>query len=306
MIVGLFVLGTVVGSFLNVCIYRLPWEKSVIWPGSHCFKCLRPISPQDNIPVVSWIALRGECRSCGAKIAGRYALIEALVGLLFVGVYVVDVMLDPTRPARMWGTIAVNDVAMLAYHLVLIALMVTATFIDYDLMIVPDSVTVPGMIVGVALGAIFPEIRPDPSMAKTAWGGFATGVIGLLAGGGITFAARTFGRLLFRREAMGFGDVMLMGMIGAFLGWQAAVLTFFLSAFVGLGHALWKLMKMIGKLLSRKKILSADRELPLGPYLCMAAVLLMFSWRWVWPSRFAPAFKVFGEVFFLLGRLIGH
>ena len=89
MILGLFSIGTVVGSFLNVCIYRIPWEKSVIWPGSHCPRCLNPIAAQDNIPVVSWIALRGECRQCGLPISPRYPLIEFLLGLLFVAVYVV-------------------------------------------------------------------------------------------------------------------------------------------------------------------------------------------------------------------------
>ncbi len=84
--VWLFVLGSVVGSFLNVCIYRIPWQKSVIWPGSHCPKCLHPIAARDNVPILSWLLLRGECRQCATSIAPRYALIELLVGLLFVGV----------------------------------------------------------------------------------------------------------------------------------------------------------------------------------------------------------------------------
>ena len=102
LIVGLFAIGTVVGSFLNVCIYRIPWQKSVIWPASHCPHCLSAIAPQDNIPVVSWLALRGECRNCGLPISARYPLIEALVGLLFAGVYVSTVVYgagDPLGPA---------------------------------------------------------------------------------------------------------------------------------------------------------------------------------------------------------------
>src|SRR3954447_25054685 len=86
--IGVFIVGTVVGSFLNVCIYRIPWQKSVIWPSSRCPRCLSAIAPQDNIPVVSWVALRGECRSCGLPISARYPLIELLVGLLFASVYV--------------------------------------------------------------------------------------------------------------------------------------------------------------------------------------------------------------------------
>src|SRR3954463_16604767 len=93
--VGLFAIGTVVGSFLNVCIYRIPWQKSVIWPGSTCPKCLHAIAASDNIPIVGWLALRGECRTCGAPIAARYPLVEALVALLFVGDYLVDVVYGP-------------------------------------------------------------------------------------------------------------------------------------------------------------------------------------------------------------------
>src|SRR5437868_3385100 len=88
---GLFAIGTVVGSFVNVCVYRIPWEKSVIWPGSRCPRCYHAIAARDNIPIVGWIALRGACRHCGGRIAARYPLVEALVGLLFTGVFVVDV-----------------------------------------------------------------------------------------------------------------------------------------------------------------------------------------------------------------------
>src|SRR6516165_8673696 len=92
---GFFAVGTIVGSFLNVCIYRIPWEKSVIWPDSRCPGCLAPIAARDNIPILSWIMLRGECRSCGAPIAWRYPMVEALVGLLFLGAYLVNVIAAP-------------------------------------------------------------------------------------------------------------------------------------------------------------------------------------------------------------------
>src|SRR6202035_4878692 len=88
----LFAIGTVVGSFLNVCIYRIPWQKSVIWPGSRCPSCHSAIAARDNIPIVSWFALRGECRACGAPISARYPLVEALVGFLFLGAYLIDVI----------------------------------------------------------------------------------------------------------------------------------------------------------------------------------------------------------------------
>ena len=97
----MFAVGTVIGSFLNVCIYRVPWEKSVIWPSSRCPHCWNPIAAYDNIPIVSWLALRGECRACGAPIAARYALVELLVGLLFAGLFVVDVVLGKRGSLRL-------------------------------------------------------------------------------------------------------------------------------------------------------------------------------------------------------------
>jgi len=274
---GVFCVGTVVGSFLNVCIYRIPWQKSVIWPASHCPRCLNPIGASDNIPIVGWLALRGECRSCGLPIAARYPLIEALVGLLFLGLYVVDVILAEREG---WGQIPVSSLATLAYHCLLVALLVAATFIDYDLLIIPDEVTVTGMVLGVGLGAAFPWIRPEPSTAATFGAGLWVGVLGLLIGGGLTASIRSSFSFLLRREAMGFGDVTLMAMIGAFLGWRAA-----------------KLAKYIGKRLAGAQSSSADREIPAGPYISMAAVFLLFSWRWLWPLWAKNLFDTFYALF---------
>src|SRR5262249_36287585 len=153
---GLFAVGAVVGSFLNVCIYRIPWQKSVIWPASHCPRCLSAITARDNIPVVSWLALRGEGRNCGLPIAARYPRIEALVGLLFAGVYVTDVVFGRPIP---WGALPASVPVALVYHATLVALLVAATFIDYDLTIIPDQITLPGMLIGVGLGTLFPDIR---------------------------------------------------------------------------------------------------------------------------------------------------
>ncbi len=268
LIVGLFAIGTVVGSFLNVCIYRIPWQKSVIWPSSRCQRCLAEIAPQDNIPIVSWIALRGECRSCGTPIAARYPFVEALVGVLFAAVYVSTVVYGSEIP---WGPLPAAIPVSLAYHLSFVALLVAATFIDYDLWIIPDSVTVPGMVIGIGVGTIWPTIRPAPGHALTHWDGFLVGLIGLLVGGGLTWTVRLIGSIVARREAMGFGDVTLMAMIGAYLGWQAAVLTFFIAPFFGLSHALSKQLLRIRKHLTGQKPSSADREIPFGPYLSMGS-----------------------------------
>jgi leader peptidase (prepilin peptidase) / N-methyltransferase len=276
---GVFLIGTVVGSFLNVCIYRIPWQKSVIWPGSRCPICYNDIAARDNIPVISWIALRGECRSCGVRIPVRYLLVESLVGILFLGAYLIDVFAGPRGP---WGQIPPFRLAVTAYHDILIALLVAATFIDYDLTIIPDAITKTGWILGIGLGTLWPQIRPTPADAATYLGGFGVGLLGFLVGAGLTQAVRlTFGFLL-RREAMGDGDVTLMGMIGAFLGWQAAVLTFFIGPFFALGHAAWKLLKLVRKWLRGGQLSGEDRELAYGPYLSMAAVALMFAWPWLW------------------------
>jgi leader peptidase (prepilin peptidase)/N-methyltransferase len=277
---GFFVIGTVVGSFLNVCIYRIPWQKSVIWPGSRCPRCFSAIAGFDNIPIVSWFALRGECRRCGLPISSRYPLVEMLTGLLFLGAYFVDVI---AAPKGYWGQIPSSQLAAAAYHSIFLALLVAASMIDYDLWIIPDEITVTGMVAGIALAGFWPGARPAPAEATSHLAACGIGVLGLVVGAGLTLAIRQIFTIVFRREAMGFGDVMLMGMIGAFLGWQAAVLTFFLGAFLGLGHALWKLFRYLRKRLMRGQCSSSDRELPYGPYLSMAAASLFFAWTSLWP-----------------------
>jgi leader peptidase (prepilin peptidase)/N-methyltransferase len=278
---GVFLIGTVVGSFLNVCIYRIPWEKSVIWPGSRCPICYTEIAGRDNIPVISWMALRGECRSCGAPISIRYLFVECLVGTLFLGAYLIDVL--AAKPG-VWGQVPPFQLAVTAYHDILIALLVAATFIDYDLWTIPDEITWTGWILGIGLGTLWPQIRPAPADAATHLGGFGVGLLGFVIGAGLTWAFRAGFGFVFRREAMGFGDVTLMGMIGGFLGWQAAVLTFFVAPFFGLGHAAWKLLKLIRKSLSGRQLSGQDRELPFGPYLSMAAVAIVFTWPWLWKN----------------------
>lgn len=294
---GFFLIGTVVGSFLNVCIYRIPWQKSVIWPGSHCPRCWSAIAPQDNIPVVSWLALRGECRQCGSGISARYPMVEAMVGLLFLGAFLVDVVAAPRGP---WYVVPTGQLIAAAYHAIFLSLLVAATFIDYDLMLIPDQITVTGMVLGVAMGAVWPGVRPSPSTAATHFQGLGVGVLGLAVGAGLTQAVRMSAGFLLGREAMGLGDVTLLGMVGAFLGWQAAVLTFFLAPFFGLAHAAWKMLIYLRKRLGGAQLSSADREIPYGPYLSMAAAALLFAWPVVWGGWARGLFRSFYEVFWWL------
>ncbi|MBX6314858.1 MAG: prepilin peptidase, partial [Isosphaeraceae bacterium] len=217
-----FALGAVVGSFLNVCIYRLPWQKSVIWPASHCPKCLSAIAAWDNVPILSWAVLRGACRQCGLPISARYALVEALVGLLFVAAYAVDVGFGAS--ALFSGA----PLGRLLYHQILLALLVAATFTDIDWQIIPAEITETGMVLGVLLGALFPDIRPAPSTATTTWAAFDAGVIPALIGGGLGGLIQQVLRWVPGRKAKRRADMPEVSIhwaaLGAFLGWQYGVL----------------------------------------------------------------------------------
>jgi leader peptidase (prepilin peptidase)/N-methyltransferase len=291
------VLGSVIGSFVNVCVHRIPWQKSILWPGSHCLACLQPVAARDNVPVLAWLWLRGRCRNCGAGISARYPLIELIVGLLFAAVYLTDV-------APSGGRLDGMAFARMAYHDALVTLLVIATFIDAEHFIIPDQVTVPGMVLGLAVGALVPGIRPEPALASTPLGGLVVGLWGWAVGGGQVWAVRIVARFVFRKEAMGFGDVTLMAMIGAFLGWQAAVLTFFLAPFFGLAQALVKLARLIAKRLAGRRTHGADHELPFGPYLSLAALTLVLTWPWLWPNWARPLFSDLADVFgwMILGK----
>jgi leader peptidase (prepilin peptidase) / N-methyltransferase len=298
---GFFLIGTVVGSFLNVCIYRIPWQKSVIWPSSRCPLCWSPIAPRDNIPIVSWIALRGECRHCGSRISVRYPLVEGLVGLLFLGAFLADVIATHRGP---WWQAPSGELIAASYHAILLTLLVAATFIDYDVMIIPDQITVTGMAIGLVMGTLWPGIRPAPATATTHPGGFLVGLLGLAVGAGLTMGVRMTAGFLLRREAMGLGDVTLLAMVGSFLGWQAAVLTFFFAPFFGLAHAAWKMMRYLRKRLGGEQLSGADREIPYGPYLSMAAAALCFAWPYLWRGWAAGLFDMLDVIFWwiLLGK----
>jgi leader peptidase (prepilin peptidase)/N-methyltransferase len=306
---GFFAIGAVAGSFLNVCIYRIPWQKSVIWPSSRCPHCYASIAARDNIPIVSWFALRGECRSCGAPVSFRYPMIEALVGFLFLGAFLLDVIAGPRGD---WGEVSAFQLLAAAYHALFLALLVAAAFIDYDLMIIPDEIAGTGIILGILLGTIWPGVRPDPAAATTHLGGFGIGFLGLIVGCGIILLVRQSAeivlfflraaRLTELREGMGLGDLTLLGMIGAFMGWQAAILTFFLAPFFGLGQAVWKMCKKVKKWIRGDQLSSADREMPFGPYLSVAAATLLFLWPKIWRGW---ALGLFDTVYVIFWWMLG-
>jgi len=262
---GVFVtlLGLCVGSFLNVVIHRLPAGKSIVWPPSHCPSCLALIPWYDNVPVASYFVLGGRCRRCGARFSVRYLLVEAATGLIFLGYWLAYFRLDVRDGADHLGVYAV--------HMVLASALLVSGVIDYERKEVYTSVTNLVLAVGVTGAFLWPDVQrlgafdhrlPD-------WTGWPRADAALLAlvgaavGAGVIYVTRLLGSLAFRREAMGMGDVYLMAAVGACLGWEAAVLVFFLAPFLGLIYGVWHMI--------RKR----DTEVPYGPFLGLAAGVVM-------------------------------
>ena len=283
--IGFFAIGAIVGSFLNLCVARLPWEQSVLWPSSRCDACGAEVPRRALAPIVGWIAARGRATCCGARLAARYPWIEALTGLLFVLVYLIDTAHPPASDASAWTVWAT-----VAAHMTLLAILVVISFIDIDLTIVPAPLTNLGIVLGLLFGLIAPGFRPEPAHATTPWGGLAVGLIGLAVGAGLVLFVRVSAHLVFRREAMGMGDVHILGVIGAYMGWQVAVLSFFLSSFYGLLPSLVKWLPFLWKRMTGREWRESDREIPLGPFLALAAGTFLLGWPWLWPTLIRPRF----------------
>ncbi|MEM0966145.1 MAG: prepilin peptidase [Verrucomicrobiota bacterium] len=274
-----FVLGSIVGSFLNVCIYRIPEGKSVIFPGSKC-ACGKSISWYDNIPILSWFILRGNARCCDLRFSIRYPFVEFLTGCLFLASW----LIAPIPVALCWW--------------VFFALLVPAVFIDLDHFIIPDRFSVGGMFVGVFLSALVPELHDfaNPGGVAT-FSGLSTAVIGALVGSAVLYWFGAIAEIIFRKEALGQGDVKLAGCFGAFCGWEGAVFSLFGGAVIGtvvlLPILLWKRVsgdgeKSIeppkndgreGESEEESETLGFGTAVPFGPMLCLAVTLYVFWLR---------------------------
>ena len=195
--------GLVVGSFLNVCIYRLPRRESVSWPGSHCTSCGRSLSWYENLPVVSWLVLRGACRTCHAPISALYPIVELTTGVVFVAGYLIY---GPTL--------------LLGARLLFACAMIVLFFVDLRHQILPNVITVPGIPIGIGLSVFLPP-------------GWRDALIGAVLGGGILFAISEAYYRLRGIEGLGMGDVKMLAMIGAFLGWKLMLVTLVLGSFAG-------------------------------------------------------------------------
>ncbi|MBI3331229.1 MAG: prepilin peptidase [Candidatus Omnitrophica bacterium] len=238
-----FALGGCIGSFLNVCIYRMPREESLVRPRSRCPRCGHPIAWSDNIPLLSWAALRGRCRHCGSPIRWRYPVVELLTASLTVAVL------------YRFGAGPVGWV-----YVAFVAALIAVSFIDLEFQIIPDEISLGGLGLGVLLSALLPALHgTDARMVA-----LGRSVVGLLVGGGVLYVTGLVGDLIFRKESMGGGDIKLMAMAGSLLGWKAALVAFFLAPFLALLPGLYVLA------------FKRSHVIPYGPFLSLALGVSLF------------------------------
>ena len=260
-----FWMGSAIGSFLNVVAWRMPRGESIVSPPSHCPKCGSPIKWWQNVPILSWLALRGRCANCKEPISPRYIIVEAVGGCLFLAAFL--------QFADFAGKVPYAElVVSLVVWWIWISLMIVGSVIDYDHKLLPDFVTVGGMVLGVAKGVFFclsfRGFNPDFLNTKMYFP-LMFSLAGLAFGFGLLWLVRYFGSKAFGREAMGMGDVFLMGAVGALFGPVAVLVTLILSSVVGsvVGLAMVALSKTR---------LGNFAEIPYGPYICLGCLAWMF------------------------------
>jgi leader peptidase (prepilin peptidase) / N-methyltransferase len=257
-----FILGSVVGSFLNVCIYRLPRGESIVFPPSHCASCETPIKFYNNIPIVSYLVLLGRCRACGARISPTYLIVEILSGVI--------------SALLIWRF---GLTLQSFFYLIFLFALIIVTFIDLEHRIIPNVITLPGIILGLIYGAL-----------RTDWGGMQTAlsslrpdlwgvlrildqapimdsIFGIILGGGMLFLVGFLYEIIRKREGMGMGDVKLLAMIGAFLGWRSVLFVALVSSFIG---------TIVGISIILYKRGNLKYAIPFGPFLSLAAALYCF------------------------------
>ena len=199
-----FVFGTAVGSFLNVCIFRLPLKKSIVSPPSHCLSCKKPISFYDNIPLISFILLQGKCRHCKTSFSYQYPLVELLTGIIAFACVL------------RWG-FTLNTLGIFIF----VAALIVITFIDFEHKIIPDVISLPGIAYGLVTALLLQRIS------------FVDSLLGVLLGGGSLLLVAGLYYLFTKQEGMGLGDVKLLAMMGAFLGWQSIVFIIMIGSITG-------------------------------------------------------------------------
>ena len=234
-----FIFGGIIGSFLNVCIYRLPRNKSIVVPSSFCPVCEKPIKFYYNIPFISYFLLKGRCDNCGKPIPMRYPLVEFITAILFLLLY------------KNYG------LSMeLLINMLFISLLIAISFIDFDFKIIPDVLSIGGLLTGFAL-AFFR--RPLFS--------YRDALYGIIIGGGILFAIAFTYQLFTKREGMGGGDIKLLAMIGAFCGLKGVMFSLLAGSFIGI---------LVGIPMMLIKGKDTKYAIPFGPFLSSAALLFLF------------------------------
>jgi len=234
-----FLAGIILGSFYNVCIYRIPRDQSVAFPASHCTSCGHALSSADLVPVFSWIFLRGICRYCKSKISVRYPLVESLTGMIFAGIYLVSGITMTT-----------------AFNLVFASLMIIITFIDIDFGIIPDRFIITGTILAVVKFFVVKDLN------------WTEVVIGGVIGGGVLLLVDLAGRIFYKKEGMGLGDVKLMLMAGAYLGYANTI--------VALLGAIW-IGAIAGIIILRSNRTREDNYMAFGPFLALGSLIALFG-----------------------------
>ena len=234
LVVALALFGACIGSFLNVCIYRLPRRESLMWPASRCTSCQRALAWYENVPILGWLTLRGRCRTCHAGISVMYPVVEATTAVSFVRGYL------------MYGW-----TALLAVRLLFACAMVVLFVIDLQHQILPNVITLPGVVIGLALSLVMPP-------------GWLSSLIGILAGGGVLLAVMEGYARARGVEGLGMGDVKMLAMIGAFLGWPLMLLTLVLASFSG---------SAVGLALMAARLAGGKTALPFGTFLAVGAIV---------------------------------
>ncbi len=253
--------GLVIGSFLNVCIYRIPLGKSIVFPNSHCPQCGNPIRFYDNVPILSYLLLRGKCRSCRKPISWQYPLVELLTGLAFYFCWQTWQLTSPTF---------VNSLFL--------SIIIVLIFTDFHHQILPNKLTLPGVVAGVLLSsfqepAVYADIlsfkaasllgAQDISAALAGTGS----ILGAVIGGGLLFTVAYAYEKIRKRQGLGMGDVKMMAMVGAFLGWRLALLTIFAGSLIG---------TFIGIFLVLFRNMNLQTKLAFGVFLGAGAVFSLF------------------------------
>lgn len=262
-------LGAIIGSFLNVVIHRLPREESIVFPNSRCPACATAIKAYDNIPVISWVVLRGRCRSCSSPISARYPGVELLTGLLYGAVFLRDGLSYA-----------------LPFDLIFMTMLIALIFIDAEHMILPDAINYPGMVFAILARLALPYLTGTPYFddlspmllkAFSGWPVWAVSLVGALlgalAGGGVLWLIGFVWEKLRGVEAMGLGDVKMMLMVGAFLGWRLTLLTLFLGVISG---------SVTGVLLMlKRRERNLQMLLPFGIFLGIGAIISLLVGKYL-------------------------